>query len=485
MNTEIQHIAIIGGDLHAWTLATGLLLGLGKNIQITVIADIQAEVPGVTCLDLSAHAFHRKLGIQEQALVADFGASYCFGNRYCGFKEHDFTFTYSPVGEILDRINFHDYLSYLKQFDSSVEYANFSIASIAANENKFTHPQPNTAIEHLDYSIQLDRFRYMSFLQSSAKNNGVKHLKASVVSSVRDDVGNIENLQLTNGESIKCDFVFDCVGLISGAEVCVSDQEDALQDLSKTIKQNRELAWVCETKSETKVLRHCQKYPQGYLQRSYLPGLVYHQFFFDEKSNSDAEIMAYLQENIAVIPPGSSIFKQHKPGINLKPWRHNVLAIGKAAAYVGQLLFNELLHTQTALERWLRMYPSKGGNDLLAIEYNRCTVLEYQHVHDVHCLILSADYEQCAETLQYRVSLFENTGRVAFYENDVLEKHQWINLLIESGLWPKRSDPLLNALPLEKLSSRLFEIAAQNKKMAESFPKHDNLLQAIRELPKS
>ena len=485
MSSEIKNIAIIGGDLHAWSLATGLLLGLGKEVSITVIDDTQTELPAVVCLDLTAHAFHRKLGIQEQILVTNLGGAYCFGNRYLGFREHDFTYSYSPVGKMLDRISFHDYLSYLKQSGEPVKYADFSIASMAAHENKFTHPQPNTPIEHLDYSMQLDSLRYLHFLRSSATKNGVKHLKSTVASSESDVAGNIERLELANSVSIECDFIFDCVGLLSGSGLREADSSKTFLDYSPTMKESRELSWIRESKSETKVLRLCEKHSQGYLQSSYLPGVEYHQFFFNGEEHTDIEIMTYLQEKVGVIPAGLSTFKQHRPGVNLKPWQNNVVAIGKAAAYVGQLLFGDLFHTQTALERWLRMYPVKGGYDLLAAEYNRCTVIEYQHVHDVHCLIQSGDANKYTPTLQHRVSLFDRTGRVAFYEDDVLEKHQWVNLLIESGIWPKRSDPLLNALSKERISARLNEMVVQNKKIATSLPKHDQLLQAIRQLPKS
>lgn len=479
MSTEIRHIVIVGGDLHAWTIATGLLVGVGKQVQISVIDDARTESPGVTSLDISAHAFHRRLGAKEQALISNLGGSYCLGSRYKQFENQDSIFTYSPVGEMLNSVEFHHYVSKLRLSNKEVALNDYSIAGIAARVNRFTHPQANTPLKHLDYTMQLDSMRYRHFLLSSAVNNGVKHILARVKSTNVDEAGNINQLQLSNGDRIDCDFIFDCLGQLNNA------QEIAVfKDVSKTISVNRTLSWVRETKSHTSVLRTCEEHPQGWLQSSFLPGGEHHQFSFDSLSNTDQEITTYVKENWGAIPAGLSSFTSHSVGFHLAPWQANVLAIGNAAGYLGHFLFNELFHTHTALERWLRMYPSAKGSALLAQEYNRCAQMEYEHVHDVHCLIMGVDKEIQPQTLRHRVSLFKNTGRVAFYENDVLEKHQWVNLFVGRGIWPQRTDPLLSTLSTEKLQSQLSDIAAQSKKLAESFPKHDQLLQAIRQLLK-
>lgn len=479
MSAEIKHIAIVGGDLHAWTMAAGLLVALGKQVQISVIDDARTELPGITSLDISAHAFHRKLGVKEQALISNLDGAYCLGIRYLGFANRDSVFTYSPVGEMLNRVEFHDYVSGLRVSNKEVALNDYSIAAMAAMENRFTHPQPDTPLEYLDYTMQLDSLRYRHFLESSAVANGVVHILDTVKSSRVDESGNIKQLVLNNNDIIECDFVFDCLGQINNAQ-----EADKFKDVSETITMNRQLAWVRETKDETPVLRTYEKYSQGTMQTSFLPGREYHQFSFDSAINTDQEISATMKEITGPLSAGLSAFTSRKAGFHLAPWSGNVLAIGNAAACVGDLLFSDLFHTHTALERWLRMYPSAQGSALLAQEYNRCTQMEYEHVHDVHCLIEGVDKELQPQTLQHRISLFKNTGRVAFYESDVLEEHQWVNLFTGGGIWPQRIDPVLSSLSAEQLQLQLSSIAERNMKLAQSFPKHDQLLQAIRQLPK-
>jgi tryptophan halogenase len=479
MSSEIKNIVIVGGDIHAWTIATGLLVGVGKHVTISVIDDAPTELPGVTSLDIPAHVFHRKLGLKEQALVANLGGAYCLGNSYTGSENRESVYTYSPVGEMLNRVEFHDYVGRLRDTNKEVFFGDYSIAAVAAKENRFTHPQPDTPFKNLDYAMQLDTLRYKHFLRSSALANGVEHILSTVKSVSLDELGNTKKIVLNSNDEIDCDFIFDCLGSLN------SDQEmAAFRDLSNTILEDRQLAWVRETKSPTPILRRCEKHPQGWLQRSFLPGGEYLRFSFDSSNSSDEDIHSYVQGLLGLIPAGLSEFSSNKPGFNLTPWHGNVLSIGKAAGYVGNFLFNDLFHTHTALERWLRMYPSKVGSALLAQEYNRCAQMEYEHVHDVHCLITGVAKEALPQTLKHRISLFKSTGRVAFYESDVLEKHQWVNLMIESGIWPDRSDPMLNTLSMEKLRLQLSDIAVRNKKIAQSFPEHDQLLQAIRQLPK-
>jgi len=85
-------------------------------------------------------------------------------------------------------------------------------------------------------------------------------------------------------------------------------------------------------------------------------------------------------------------------------------------------------------------------------------------------------------TLAHRLSLFQNTGRVAFYESDVLTESQWVNLFACFDFWPHYYDPLSNGLAVRDAQGFLEELQSRNEAYVKTMPNHDQLLNAIRQI---
>jgi len=472
---KIKHIAIIGDDLHAWTVATRLLPSLiGQDLKITVIGEAPESRPSVIALDVSAHQFHRKLGIQEPQLVADVGGAYCYGVRYKSnvSDKTDFVYAYSPAGQMLDRVEFHNYLARLKLLGGSVNLADYSIAALAAKNNTFTHPQPGTVLDKLDYMMQVDGLRYLHLLRSSAIEHGVEHRQYNVVDALRNaNTGQLEKLNLSDGSNVECDFVFDCVGGFSEA----GDYDDCADALGI----NKSLSWVKESVADTPVLGLCETFDNAHCRTAYLPGGESSAFFYSGDNLPNA--FDFVCEKYGRLAAETATLSDCPSRIHRQAWRSNMLTLGDAAGSLGGVVFGGLYHTHAAIERWLILYPEAQVNPLLAKEYNRQMRVEYDHVRDVHSLLLRTEQSKIPETLAHRIDVFRKTARVAFYEGDVLEKHQWVNLFIGCGIWPERADPLLNHIPKRELQALLTALAKQTKAVVDKFPAHDQLLKAIRQ----
>ncbi len=473
MSTALKKIAIVGGDEHAWSVAARLLVGLqADGIQITVIDSDAGRLPGVLSLDSSAHQFHRQIGIAEPTLVANAGASYRFGSRFRN-QSGERIFTYSPVGEMINRVHFHQYVARLKNFGGETEFLSHSLAGMAATEGRFTHPQANSPLEKLDYAINVDRLRYIHVLRKAVLEHSVQHLQSEIKNTELTADGDIEVLQLDDGQKIEMDFVIDCTGGLRRSDY---------ESWQPYFAYDRRLSWVQESTVDTPVLTLSELGEHWWLNQTALPGGRYYQLSFASDSLDQQQSVEWAKQRVGAFVPQLSEFSDESPGIVTEPWKHNVLSVGKAAGYAGNQLFNELFHTHNALERWLALYPRRGANSLAAKEYNAATRSEYEHVRDVHTLLLrgAAVNRDLPDTLLHRMALFKGTGRVAFYESDVLHAQQWVNLFIACGIWPAKTDPLINSLSKAELTELLTMHAEQTVALAKKMPKHDQLLLAIR-----
>lgn len=481
MSSAITKITIIGGDEHAWSAAARCLVGLhGQDIELTIVEDRSSQTPAVLALDSSAHQFHQVIGIQEANLIKNVGGSYCYGTEYKTGDSH-FTFTHSPVGELVNRVHFHHYVARLKNLGGQVDFPAHSIAIRAGQEDKFSHPQANTALDKLDYTINLDRLRYVHLLRSAvlgaeAATIKVKHRQNKVSDIEKEEDGIVTSLTLDNAESIATDFVIDCSGQLA---------DDEFESWRNFLPLDRCLSWVQESTESTPVLNQYHEFDHASLSRASLPGGHYYRLNYDSERISDQQALALAEQKVGRFAPQLSEQAAYCPGVIKRAWHHNVLNIGPASAYAGHHLFGGLYHTQTAMDRWLSLFPRAGrraieANRALATEYNRQFHVELAHVRDVHVLIGGGQQKDYPHTLQHRLSLFTGTGRCAFYESDVLEPHQWVNLLLGLEHWPSKTDPLINHLTRSQLAQLLDQHQHETQQVVAKIPQHDPLLQAIR-----
>lgn len=500
MSEALTSVAIIGGDLHAWSAAVKLSSSLGQSqgdqqVSITLVDNQPKAIPAVLSFGTSVHSFHSSLGFKESDLIARVGGSYKYGTIYQNWIKPngiDFLYTYSPSGQMINRVDFHHYVNRLRLQGKDVSLEPFSIAAMAASEQRFTHPEPNSPLEKIDYSLQLDSARYTQFLKAIAVQQGVNIIEASVETVDRDaESGLIKSIALDNGDSLQADFYFDSSGEQSrllGEALGVG-----FESWSQWFPCDRRMEITRQTKASTPLVNTLIHTGAGWQQVYPMPGVCFEQHTYCSDLVNDEAILALSKAQLdsPILENLRQVVTQ-TPGIRDRFWAGNCLALGDAAGFAETLYFDPLHFTHTALDRWLELYPTKKVNPLLAEQYNMSTRKEYSHVRDVHALRLATmagtqsplteklHASEWPETLQHRIDLFRATGRVAFYESDVLEKHQWVSMLIGCGVWPERYDPLLNSTPLDGLEQHLFSMAASVNQLVAKLPNHDALLNAIR-----
>ncbi len=487
MNKALKSVVIVGNDEHAWSAAVRLGVALKPyKVTVTVLEPSPLSmVHGLLSFGSSVHAFHRALGLSETDLIKHVGGAYKYGERYQNWVSANgqhVTYTYSPSGQMINRVQFHDYLAHLRLSGKEVSLESFSIAAMAATENRFTHPEPNSPYEKIDYSLNLDRARYVQLLRHIAQQQGIYCVQASIASVERcSQHGTIRALGLNDGSKLEADFYFDCT---QNAQIIGDEFSIEFESWAQWFPYDRCVESLQRVDSPTPLFNVLAPLGSGWCKRVSAPGVVFQQAFF---CSDDADDAARYNESKASMEALTQLV-----GARASFWQSNCVAIGAAAGNAGCLLFDDLHFTHTAIERWLALLPNAELNPPTIKQYNDSTKEECQRVRDVHALCLAslaASDSKLKErlrdvvwpdSLMHRVELFRATGRVAFYEADVLEKHQWVNLLIGFGVWPEKYDVLADSMPLQELEKQMAEIAGSVQQWVAKLPQHDALLNAIR-----
>jgi len=485
---KISSIVIAGNDIHGWAVAARLARSLrGQNVQITIVEPNHVVLPNALSLNTSAHDFHRHLGVQEVELIKNVGGVYKYGTRLQNCRgTKDSLFTYSQTGELIDRVKFHHYLS--RQLISSpqrinspdVNVAEHSIAATAALSNKFTHPEANSPLHNIDYAFQVNGVSYLQFLAKFSLSYGVKRLEADVQNVNLDDRGFVQSLALSNGESVHADFFIDATG--AKALLIQEALGVGYDDWSQAFECDRRLEMITPDNTETPLFNTITKTPHGWLQSIPIQGARHCHFSYSSANMTEeqARSVAFEEFGKPIRDELVSVSEQRQ-GVRQTHWQGNCLAVGEAAGFVEALLISPLDFTFNAIERWLAVYPDKSCNYLLADEYNIATRNEYLRVADVHALIADSNLEgqTFSNSVRHRLELFRSTGQVGFYESDVLNEAQWINLFFALEIWPEFYDPLINRISDSELTGLLDTQANQVREIVARLPKHDQLLQAI------
>lgn len=477
MNDAIRRIAIIGGDEHVWSAAARLLVGLrGQGVEIVVVDDSHDELNGVLSLDASAHAFHRKIGIQEPSLIGQMNGVYSYGVKL----EHPsggFTFTFSPSGDLIDRVQFHHYAARYKNLGGEVNICDYNLAAIAVDRKKFAHPKPDSPLARLDYSVNVDRDKYVSLLRAAVLQHDVRHICEQVLSVERSD-GLTRALKLSNSETVFADFVIDCSG---------RSDPNGWESWKPYYEYDRQLSWTQRSEDTPSVACLNRQFEFASLKKSSSSMHDHYCLSFNSDELTDQQLAVLAIECDANFDLSEARIVSRPARVRTHFWDANTLYLGEAAGHIGNQIFSGLIHTHNALERWMELYPRQGKSTLSAVHYNSATRIEYERVRDAHLLALMPNNqslntapERVPETLMHRASLFSGIGRVAFYESDVLEPHQWVNLFLGLNYWPKQVDPLVNHIEKSGLKKILSASASQSEKLVLEFPQHDQLLNAIR-----
>lgn len=491
----IKRIAIVGGGVTGWTVAAALAKGLrGLGINIVLIdtpgqsqVDLQCEAVTPTCI-----AFHQWLGLDEKDLLTTTGASFLLATQFNAWSDQQqhYFMPFSDHGFMLNRIEFPQYAIDRHLQGHSSNYDDYALAAVAARLGRFCHPSAQGAslLSTLNYGLTLNTHTYTNYLRAFARQLNVEHIIAGQSALQLGHDGYIEsiNLQdisnhtqfsaLQNEGVVTADFYIDCTGA-QGTLI-----EKALHVEWQTLSQQLPLTHIV---SHARPIPPTQALPSqrelltgtaGWIQKLYSQTHTEQQYFYhtDFTSPEQACLSIGAEENVHI--------KALSTGRRASFWHKNCLAIGEAAGNLSVLSAGNVYLVQSAILRFLNLFPTQITAGFNTAEFNRLTHLEYDHLEDFHILHYhlaanrgTAYWQQIATTsrsdrLLHRLELFKKRGLIPAYEGEIFSAGVWTSLLLGNGFWPERANPLIRSMDSNWIVQQLEKMKTLMYTAAEAMP---------------
>jgi tryptophan halogenase len=337
-----------------------------------------------------------------------------------------------------------------------------------------------------DHAYHFDAFLYASLLRRVAEARGVVRHEGRILGVVRDgDSGDVTSVTLADGRVLEADLFIDASGfrsLLLGEAL-----ETPFEDWSHWLPCDRAVAVPSARAGPLLPYTRSTARPAGWqwripLQHRTGNGHVFSSAFMKEEEAT--QILLSSLDGAALAEPRLLRFRT---GRRRQSWVHNVVGLGLAAGFLEPLESTSIHLVQTAISRFLALFPARDGMAAVRDEYNRATAEEWERVRDF--LILhyhlnrreGALWRHCAgyavpDALAWKIRQFRETGRLVSFGYELFQNASWLAVHIGQGNVPITHDPLADQRPQVDAVARLAGLRQVVAEAAEAMPRHEDYI---------
>ncbi|WP_440877134.1 tryptophan halogenase family protein [Thalassotalea sp. PLHSN55] len=486
MSGKIQNVVIAGGGTAGWMAAAALAKLIGKSINVTLVESDAIGTVGVGEATIPPiKTFHKLLGINEQEVMRATHATFKLGIKFEDWKQvnSDYIHSFGVTGKECWAGEFHHF--WLDSLNRGIDskFGDYCFELQAAKAGKFALDQQAP----LNFAYHLDATLYAEYLKGFSQKLGVKRIEGKISEVTKDsETGNIASLTLASGEQVSGDLFIDCTGF-AGLLI-----EQALHtgydDWSHWLPCDSAIA--VQTKSIAPAVPYTRSiaHPSGWQWQIPLQNRVGNGLVYCSKYMSDDEALDTLLTNIS----GETITEprviKFKTGRRRKGWNKNCVALGLSSGFIEPLESTSIHLIMSGIIRLLRLFPFNGLEQSLIDEYNSKLDSELNAVRDfiiLHYKVTNRDdskfWQHCAsaeipESLQHKIQLFKETGRVFLDDGDVFRVDSWTQVMFGQGLHPKQYHQIANIMNDKELNNFLSGLKNAISTAVERLPEHSEFL---------
>ncbi len=489
---KIRKVCIVGGGTAGWMAAALLsehLKGALGQIELVESDDIgtigvgESTVPPF--LQLLA-----KLGVDEQVFVREVQASFKLGIQFRDWKTKGQSY-FHPFGTIGAPVDLADFYQVwlkaaLQGYPGGLQ--DFAPAAVMAREARFTLPfkAARTPVGGASYALHVDAKRVARFLRTFAEARGVTRVEGIVEDvRVRDD-GFVDHLVLKDGRTVEADFFIDCSGfrsLLIGKALKVG-----YHDWSHWLLCDRAIAVQTENVGPPAPYTLAQAQDYGWRWRIPLQHRTGNGYVFCSQYLSDDEATASLMAQVEGAPVVKPMVVPFKTGVRERLWDKNVLALGLAGGFIEPLESTAIHLIYRGLDFFFRFLPDRDCDPVLADEYNRRMIADYEEIRDFivlhYCLTERDDtpfWRACRTMelppeLKRKIALFRSGGRLAEGLDELFRAVSWQSVMEGMGVRPHTFHPLTNRISFDDVPGQLDHAAELLRRVVADLPTHQQFI---------
>lgn len=457
---KVQNVVVVGGGTAGWTAAAAVVRLIGANLNVVLVESDVIGTVGVGEATIPPfRTMHRLLKIDEADFLSRVQGTVklgiCFENwRAIG---HDYIHSFGFTGQGCWAAGFQHFWLKAMTLGFAEDYGHYAPELMAARANKFGLLQQDA----LSYAYHIDATSYAGYLRQLAEQDGVTRVEGKIVDVHQTESGDISEVVLESGQVVKGDLYIDCSGFVSllmdkalGTEFedwthwLPCDRAIAVQTTSagELIPYTRSIAW--ESGWQWRIP----------LQTRVGNGLVYCSEFMSDDEARDS-LLGNLEGAVITEPR----VLRFRTGQRVKHWNRNCIGLGLAAGFLEPLESTSIHLIQRGVIRLLQMFPYSGIVESDQVEFNRQMDTEFRFIRDfiiMHYHVTertdSEFWRRCREmdipdSLQHRLDLFRDTGRVFETELDIFRENSWVQVMLGQGIEPRSYHPIVDMMDEQEL----------------------------------
>lgn len=493
MPARLKTILIVGGGSAGW-MAAALLSNLFQGLyRIKLVESEDIGTIGVGEATIPAiKKFNELLGLDEVQFMRLTQGTFKLGIQFNNWDKvgSSYVHGFGVIGQDLGWLRCHQYWLKMNLQGEASDFANFSINTAAALENKFMPARTDAGdspIGHIAHAYQFDAGLYARFLRTYAEERGVVRQEGKIVDvNLRPDDGYVDSVVLESGEMLAADLFIDC----SGFRGLIIEQamKTGFEDWTHWLPCDRAIAVPCERSDNFTPYTKATAHGAGWqwripLQHRTGNGHVYASSYMDE-----AEAERILLENLDGKPLAEPNRIRFTTGKRKQIWNRNCLAVGLAAGFLEPLESTSLFLIQSSLIRLIRLFPDGDFDQANIDEFNRQTDFEYERVRDFIILHYKATerddtpfWRYCRDmdvpaTLARKIDLFRANGRIFREDEELFSEESWIQVMLGQGIIPQGYDPLVDIKSEAQVAQFLGNVENVIKKCVAVMPTHEDFV---------
>jgi tryptophan halogenase len=483
---KIHKVVIAGGGTAGWMAAASIAKLIGRTVDVTLVESDAIPTVGVGEATIpSLLVLHQLLEIDEREFVRAVQGTFKLGISFENWRDvnKDYIHSFGWTGKDCWAAGFqHFWLKGMRQ-GIAEPFGQYCPELVAAERNRFVVAQR----EGLNYAYHLDAGLYAKFLRRLAEAHGARR-REGTIEQVKQDPANgyITGLVLKSGEEIEGDLFIDCTGF--GGLLIEKVLHAGYDDWTHWLPCDRAVAVQTRSVSEPVPYTRSIARDSGWQWRIPLQHRVGNGLVFCSKYWSEDEAVATLLDNVQgdtlteprVIPFRTGQRRQH--------WKKNCVALGLASGFIEPLESTSIHLIQRGIIRLLQMFPYDGIRQPDVVEFNDQMQTECDNIRDfivLHYHVTerqdTAFWRHCRsmsipESLQHRIDLFRETGRVFKVANELFGENSWIQVMLGQGLEPEQYHPIVNMMSDEELRHFLEDIRRGIIKRVDQMPTHERFI---------
>ena len=483
---KIKHVVIAGGGTAGWMAAAAVAKLLGKTVKVTLVESEEIGTVGVGEATIpTLLTLHELLKIKEQDFNSAVGGTFKLCISFENWQDvgKDYIHSFGYTGKDCWAAGFQHFWLKGKELGISKEFGEYCNEWAAAKQNRFA-VLPN---QNLNYAYHFDSSRYAKFLREIAEEHGAVRVEGKIEAvQQHEQTGFITGLRLDNDQQIDGDFFVDCTGF--RGLLIEQTLHAGYDDWQHWLPCDSALAVQTENVQPPIPYTRSIAHEAGWqwripLQHRTGNGLVYCSKFWS-RDEAEAKLRGNLEGEMVTEPRPIKF----QTGTRRRHWVKNCVAVGLSSGFMEPLESTSIHLIQRSIVRFMQMFPSDGVRQPDIDEFNSQMKFEIENIRDFiilhyhvtnrtdtpfwrHCRTM-----EIPESLQHRIDLFKETGRVFKVPTELFGENSWTQVMLGQGLNPEQYHPIVNMMEEQELRDFLGGIHGSVERLVSQLPEHQRFI---------